>query len=408
MSWLQIDEALARVLDGVGPLEAERIPITEAVGRVAAETVVARRSLPAWDNSAMDGYAVRAAEATLGATLPVSDEIPAGDPGDRPLAPGTAARIFTGAPLPPGADAVVMQEDTERAGDAITVHEAATPGKHVRRAGTDIAVGATVLTPGRALTAGDLAMLATQGRGFVAVHRAPVVAILSTGSELLEIDGAEPGPGQIVNGNTPSLAAAVRAVGGVPRVMPLVPDDRETTLRRLRQAAAADVLLSSGGVSVGDYDFVRDALVELSGEAFSFWKVAIKPGKPLAFGHVGRCACFGLPGNPISTLVTFEVFVRPALLRMLGHRKVLRRPWPARLATPIREGGKRTEYLRASVEWRDGELWVDPDRTQSSGALMSLCGADALVVQRPGAPRLERGARVEALLLGADDPAARV
>jgi molybdopterin molybdotransferase len=401
---LSRSEARDRILAAVSPLDTERVSVFDAVGRVLDETVVARRDLPAWDNSAMDGYAVRAAEATEGATLPVSDEIPAGDAGDRPLAPGTVARIFTGAPVPPGADTVVMQENTSREGDHVTFTQAAEHGRHIRRAGTDVRAGTTVLQPGRVLTPGDIAMLATQGRSLANVVRAPVVAIASTGDELLEVDGGDPGPGQITNGNTVALASAVRALGGIPRIYPIIRDDRAVTLDAIRRAARADALITSGGVSVGDYDFVGDALVELSGKAFEFWKVAIKPGKPIAFGHVGDCACFGLPGNPISALVTFEVFVRPALLRMLGHTRVVRPSYEAVLDSPLRAGGKREEYMRASARFEEGVLHVDHDRTQSSGALASMCGADALLRNPAGAPARDVGDTVEVFLLGPENP----
>lgn len=401
---ITVVEAQERILGAVSALSVERVSLVDAVGRVSGETVRARRVLPAWDNSAMDGYAVRAEEAVLGATLRVSDDIPAGDAGDRPLEPGTAARIFTGAPMPPGADAVVMQEDTERDGDRVTFTLEARRGKHVRRAGTDVRPGAVVLEPGRVLAPGDVAMLASQGRALVNVVRAPVVAIASTGDELLEVDGGEPGRGQITNGNTIALAAAVRAVGAVPRIHPVIPDDKAATMDAMRRAARADVLITSGGVSVGDYDFVRDALIELSGDAFDFWKVRIKPGKPLAFGHVGDCACFGLPGNPISTLVTFEVFVRPALLRMMGRARVFRPVHRAVLDTPLKAGGTREEYLRATARYVDGVLHVDPARTQSSGSMSSLCGADALIRHGIDAPAGAVGERVDALLLGAENP----
>ncbi len=401
---IDVDQAQALILSAVASLDSERISLVDAVGRVSAETAQARRDLPAWDNSAMDGYAVRAAEAVAGAVLPVSDEIPAGDAGGRPLASGTVARIFTGAPVPPGADSVLMQEDATREGLRITVDQAAELGRHIRRAASDVRAGSVFLEPGRVLSPGDVAMLASQGRSLATVVRAPVVAIASTGDELIEVDGGDPGPGQIINGNTIALAAAVREVGAVPRICPIIPDDRDATISAMRRAARADVLLTSGGVSVGDYDFVRDALVELSGDAFEFWKVRMKPGKPLAFGHIGRCACFGLPGNPISTLVTFEIFVRPALLRLMGHSRVFRPVHPAVLDTPMRAGGRREEYLRASARVVDGVLHVDPDRTQSSGAMSSLCGADVLVRHGIDAPARAVGDEVEVFWLGAENP----
>ncbi|MCB9535876.1 MAG: molybdopterin molybdotransferase MoeA [Myxococcales bacterium] len=400
---LSVEEAVARILSAATPLEAERCGLLDAVGRVLATDVVAGRALPPWDNSAMDGYALRAADLPEGVgALPVSDAIPAGDPGDRPLAAGTAARIFTGAPLPPGADTVVMQEDTAREGDTVRVLEAPRPGQHVRRRGSDVEPGAVVLRAGRILAPPDLSLLASLGRSQVAVVRAPTVAVLTSGDELLDVDAGEPGPGRIVDGNSIGLAAAVRALGCAPRIFPIVPDDRDATFEALRRAARADVLLSTGGVSVGDYDFVGDALRTLSGDRFGFWKVAIKPGKPLAFGRIGECLAFGLPGNPGSALVTFEIFVRPALLRLMGHTAVHRAPRAAVLDAPLKAGGARREYLRATTRWVDGALHVDPRRTQSSGALSSLGGADALVVVAPGAPAAPAGATATVLLLGED------
>jgi molybdopterin molybdotransferase len=400
---LSVEEAVARILGAVTPLEAERCGLLDAVGRVLATDVVAGRALPPWDNSAMDGYALRAADLPEGVgALPVSDNIPAGDAGDRPLAAGTAARIFTGAPLPPGADTVVMQEDTARDGDTVRVLEAPRPGQHVRRRGSDVEPGAVVLRAGRIVAPADVSLLASLGRSQVAVVRAPTVAVLTSGDELLDVDAGEPGPGCIVDGNSIGLAAAVRALGCAPRIFPIVPDDRDATFEALRRAARADVLLSTGGVSVGDYDFVGDALRTLSGDRFGFWKVAIKPGKPLAFGRIGECLAFGLPGNPGSALVTFEVFVRPALLRLMGHAAVHRAPRAAVLDAPLKAGGARREYLRATTRWVDGALHVDPRRTQSSGALSSLGGADALVVVAPGAPAVAAGATATVLLLGED------
>ena len=402
---ITVDDALARLLAALTPLDAERVELTRAAGRVLAEDITARRRLPAFDNSAMDGYAVRAADVPrAGVTLPVAFEIPAGDIGDRPLPPGAAARIFTGAPLPPGANAVILQEDTTRDGDRATFTEAPTAGQHIRRAGSDVAPGAPVLTRGRVLTPGDLAALAAQGRSQLAVTRRPVVAITSTGDELIDVDGGEPGPGQIVNGNSLALAAAVEALGATARILPVIPDDRAATLAGLRRAARADVLITTGGVSVGDHDHVGHALRELSGDRFGFWKVRIKPGKPFAFGHIGDCAAFGLPGNPISALVTFEVLVRPAILRLAGHDRVVRRPVPATLAAPIPAGRGRREYRRATAEVRDGRLYVDPRRSQSSGALSSLAGADALVIVPIDGPARGEGETVDVLLLGTDGP----
>ena len=413
MSLLPVQDAVVSVLSRVRPLGPERVGLVEAVGRVLAESVTATRRLPAWDNSAMDGYAVRTADVSgPGITLPVEAAVAAGDVGERPLAPGTATRIFTGAPLPPGADAVIIQEDTEPGAlpGTVTLRIIPRPGDNIRRTGTDVAPGAVLFTPGRPLTPGDLALLAGQGRMSVAVHRAPRVAIVSSGNELLELDAGEPGRGQIANTNAWALAAAVRAAGGIPLLLPIVRDDRDATRTALTQASAgADMLLTSGGVSVGDHDHVGTTLKALCGADFAFWKVAIRPGKPLIFGQIGACTAFGLPGNPVSALVTFEVFVRPAILRMLGHDACVRRPVNGRTVGALAGGGARTEYLRATVRADEaGTLWIDAGRSQGSGSLSSLAGADALVVRHPGCAAAQEGDGVEVLLLGPDEPGLRL
>ena len=402
---LAVDDALARILAALDPLQSERVELTHAVGRVLAAPIVARRRLPAHDNSAMDGYAVRAADVDgPGAALTVVDEIPAGKSDTRPLLPGTAARIFTGGCLPPGADAVMLQEDAAREGDRVTFGEGARPWQHVRRAGSDIQPGDRVLETGRVLLPGDLAALAAQGRAQVPVVRRPVVAIASSGDELIDVDGGEPARGQIVNGNSLALAAAVRAIGGEPRILPVIPDDRAATERAIRAAARADVLLTTGGVSVGEYDFVGQTLAKLGGGKFEFWKVRIKPGKPFAFGHIGDCAAFGLPGNPISALVTFEVLVRPALLRLMGHAAVVRRPLEAVVDHDVKPGRGRREYRRGLLRREAGRLHIDCRRNQSSGALSSLAGADGLMIVPIGAPARSAGQIVPVLPLGPDGP----
>lgn len=402
---LAVDDALARILAALEPLPAERVELTHAVGRVLAADVVARRRLPAHDDSAMDGYAVHAADVpAAGAALAVVAEIPAGKSDTRPLPRGAAARIFTGGCLPPGADAVMLQEDATRDGDRVTFSEGASPWQNVRRAGSDVRVGDGVLDAGRALLPGDLAALAAQGRAQVPVVRRPVVAIASSGDELIDVDGGAPARGQIVNGNSLALAAAVRAIGAEPRILPVIPDDRAATVRAIRAAARADVLLTTGGVSVGEYDFVGQVLAELGGERFEFWKVRIKPGKPFAFGHIGDCAAFGLPGNPISALVTFEVLVRPALLRLMGHRAVCRIPRAAVLDHDLGPGRGRREYRRGLLRREAGRLHIDCRRNQSSGALSSLAGADGLMIVPIDAPARKAGETVSVLPLGPDGP----
>ncbi len=407
---LPVGEALDQILSRIEPLASERVSLLDAVDRVLAEPVVADRALPAHDDSAMDGYAVRSSDVPApGLTLPVVGEVRAGEGGEAALAPGTAWRIFTGAPLPPGADAVIIQENARRDGDHVTFTEAATPGRNVRPRGSDLLPGRVLLEAGRPLRPGDVALLATLGRGWVPVVRRPVVALAASGDELVEPDGGPPRRGQVVNGNLYGLAAAVRALGAVPRLLPIIPDTAEATRAALAQAAEADALLTTGGMSVGEYDFIRDALRTLSGDRFGFWKVAIRPGKPIGFGHIGRCAVFGLPGNPVSALVTFEVFVRPALLRLMGHARVRRVPVGVVLERPLRAGGDREEYVRATVRAdAHGALHVDTARPQGSGALSSVAGADALVIVPPGCPARDAGELAFALMLGPDDPAARL
>ena len=406
---LTVEAALRRVLARVSPLSPESVALVDTVGRVCAREIEATRELPAWDNSAMDGYAVRAADVpTAETTLPVVDEVAAGDRGDRAIPPGTAARIFTGAPLPPGTDTVILQETATRRGDRVVFHDPPDLGQHVRRQGSDVRPGDVVVPQGQVIRPGDVSACASQGRSQITVYRAPVVSIISSGDELIAVDAGRPGPGQIVNGNCLALAAATREVGATARILPTVGDDADATREALARGATGDVLLTTGGVSVGDHDHVGPTLRALCGDAFEFWKVAIKPGKPLIFGFIGDCAVFGLPGNPGSALVTFEIFVRPALLAMMGHRRVARRPVSAICDAPLRPGRKRQEYLRARTRYEGGVLHVVPARSQSSGAMSSMSGADAFIIVAPGAPARAGGEPAEILRLGPDDPGARV
>jgi molybdopterin molybdotransferase len=400
---LTVQEARASILGRINRLEPELCSLIDAVGRVLSEDIVAHRTLPAWDNSAMDGYAVRHGDVVIGKPLPQVFEVAAGATGDRLLGPGEVARIFTGAPVPPGADTVIMQEDTQRDGDQITFTDVPFKGAHIRREGSDVALGATVLEAGRIITPGDVGLLATLGRTWLKVTRAPTVAIISTGDELVPVDNPTLARGQIRNSNAYQLAATVKALGCVPRIIPTVPDDRAATDAALALGAQADVMILSGGASVGDHDHVHPALVALAGPDFAFWKVKIKPGKPLAFGTIGRCAVFGLPGNPVSAQVTFEVFGRPSLLKMMGHTRLFRRRHTATLLDGIRGSDKREIYHRASVELRDGALFVNPGRTQSSGALSSMASADALVISPLGSPNREPGETVQVLRLDTFD-----
>lgn len=381
-------EATAAILARARALPAERVPLAGARGRFLASALSARADDPPFDASAMDGYAVRAADvagasAAQPVRLAVVGESRAGRGAARGVGPGEAIRIFTGAALPDGADAVVMQEDTRREGADVEILLAAHPGKHARRRGEVLRAGAPLLDAGVAIGVPELAVAASQGYAMLPVHRRPRVAILSTGDELREL-GAPVEDGAIVDSNAYALAAAVREAGGVPELLPLGADTREALDALVARGLAADLLLSTGGVSVGDYDLVHAAF-EAAGVEEVFWKVAIKPGKPVRFGVGPRGAlAIGLPGNPVSALVTFELFARPALRAMLGDPRPHRRKLRVRLARPLAAPPTRTELYRARL---DSDLAV-PAHSGSSSDLTTMLDLDALLVLPAGAGEL--------------------
>jgi molybdopterin molybdotransferase len=396
-------EALRLVLDAVAPLPPETCATADALGRVLAEEVRAGRTLPPWDVSAMDGWAVRAGDVRAApVTLPVAFEVAAGGDRGRPLPPGAAARIFTGAPIPPDADTVVRQEDAERDGDRVRIRVAPPRGEHVRPAGEDVRTGDLVLEPGARLGPGPLGLLASLGRSVVAVHQRPRVAILSGGDELIEPDG-DPRDGRIVSSNSYSIAAQCREVGAEPVYLGIARDTPEDLERGLRAGLAAHVLVSSAGVSVGDRDYVRPVLEKLGCELL-FWGVRIKPGFPLVFGRfAGGPLVFGLPGNPVSAMVTFEQFVRPALRRLAGHRALFRPRLEAVLGEPLRKPPGRLHLVRVRLA-RDGagRVVATPTGNQSSGVLRSMTLADGLLVFPAEAAELPAGAPVQVQVLDED------
>jgi molybdopterin molybdotransferase len=401
---LSVAEALERVLAGVAVLGAESVPIAEALGRVLAEPVVADREIPPWDNSSMDGYALRAANTATASpeqpvTLLVVGEVAAGRVAAREVGPGQAYRILTGAPLPPGSDAVVPQEEVKRNGAHVALRHPVRPGAYVRNRGEDIRSGDRILEPGSALRPAALGVLAALGRARVNVHRRPTVAILSTGDEL--VDPATPlGPGQIPDSNTYTLSGLAVEAGATPLRLGIVPDRREELVQRFRRGLEANVLVSSAGVSVGDRDFVREA-VESLGARLDFWKVNMRPGKPLTFGRIGECLFFGLPGNPVSSMVTFELFVRPVLRRLGGHRLLTRPQVRARALESIDNPGSRPGYLRVKLERRAGEFYARPTGEQGSAILRSMLLADGLAVV-PGDTQVRVGGEVDVILLMTD------
>jgi len=399
---LSISEAQQRILERVEPLAGERVSIVEAIGRILAEDVVAGRMLPPFDNSAMDGYAVRAAdlEQKPGVRLRVVGESRAGC-GEIPrVGPGEAVRIFTGAVLPPGADTVVMQEVVDREGDEIVVTKLPVPGANVRRAGEDVSLGVVALRCGTVVDAGAIGLACGLGRTALAVVGRPRVAVLATGDELREPD--EPlAVGEIVGSNSYALAAQIVEAGGVPVSLGIARDNEASIRERLERGLRCDVVLTSGGVSVGDYDLVRMVLDNLGWEN-SFWKVNMKPGKPLSVGWLKGVPVIGLPGNPASSMVTFELFVRPVIRRMLGYRWPFRRELTAPLTAAYFKDDDRTHIVRCRTRRAGETLAVEPLGKQGSGMLSSMVGIHALAVIDGPARTVAANSRVRVLALAPD------
>jgi molybdopterin molybdotransferase len=378
------------------PLGWEEIALDDALGRFLADDVVAERALPGFDNSAMDGFAARAAD--LPGELPVAGAIFAGPSATATLAAGTAARIMTGAPLPHGADCVVMFEDADDRGGTVQL-PAARAGQHVRRAGEDVAVGARLELAGRRIGAGEIGLLAALGHSRVVVGRRPHVAVLATGDELCEL-GSEPGPGQLIESNSHALVAMARDAGATAERLALVGDQPDELLAAIRRGLAADVLVTSGGVSAGDRDHVRAALAA-AGVEVDFWKVAMKPGKPLVFGHVpGGALAFGLPGNPVSSMVVFELFVRPTLLRLAGAAAAERPRAEVVVTRAIAKAPGRAHFVRARLERSGAHLEATPHPRQGSGMLTSMVAVDALLELDAERGDLAAGDHCPALLVG--------
>lgn len=380
---IPIGEAQQKVLEEIPILGRERIHILEALGRVLAQEVAAIRDVPSANNSAMDGYACRhediaGAEASNPKRLKLIGDSPAGKPYLEPVGPVETVRIMTGGLIPPGADTVIMLEDTDRDGDQVICHKDPGAGAHVRPRGEDVRAGEVVLPSGTIVRPPEVGMLATLGHAYVQVHQRPLVAILSTGDELVDLD--EPfTDGKVVCSNSYSLAAQVADCGGIPLSLGIATDNEGDQRARISEGLRADVILTSGGVSVGKYDLVKDTLTQL-GMRVKFWKVAMKPGKPLVFGTIGNKPVFGLPGNPTSAMISFEQFVRPALLKMMGHTNLYRPLVNAVLAQDIKISPGRLHLIRCKLFDKDGTMMAVATGTQSSGALRSMVLADGLLV----------------------------
>ena len=398
---LSVDEARQRMLDTIPILPSEKREIFQCTGYVLAETLPATENIPPFDNSAMDGYAVRAADVKNAseqnpAVLSVVETIAAGYAPTKQVAAGQASRIMTGAMMPDGADAVIMQEVTQQEGDEVKIFEGIDTAGNVRFTGESVAEGQQVMEKGKHLRPPEVSMLASLNCAAATVHRKPTVAIVSTGDELTPL-GEPLEPGKIRDSNRYGLYAQVEEAGGIPIDMGIAPDDEAETERIFRAALAkADALITSGGVSVGEHDVVKTVLAKL-GE-INFWRVAMKPGKPQAYGIADGKPIFGLPGNPVSSLVVFELFVRPALLKMAGHTHLFRPTFKATLAEAITNRDGRVNYMRAILEVSDGEITAQTTGPQGSGILHSLVLANGLITI-PTATTLQAGEKVDAQFL---------
>jgi molybdopterin molybdotransferase len=403
--WLPIEAAIARVLTAVAPLPAERVALQAGLDRTLTERVVSPVDHPPWDNSAMDGFAVRsgdvaAASAAHPVTLRVIESIAAGAFPGRALGRGEAARIMTGAPVPEGADGVIRIEHTRPGGaNEVVVLDDADAGRNIRLRGEDVARGATVLEPGRLLRAAEIGVLAMVGHAHVAVHRTPRVAILSTGDELAPLEDFEPvrAGRRIVDSNSQALAAAVRATGGEPLMLGIARDDADSLRDRLHAALDADLLLITAGASVGDHDIVKDVLAGL-GFVLDFWRVTMRPGSPVSFGMLPRdggrapLPVFGLPGNPVSALVTWELLARPAVRRLAGRAAVHNPTHTATLEHDVPSTARLTHFLRVRLRAAaDGSTTARLTGAQGSGIASSMAEADALLIVPVGRDRMAAG-----------------
>ncbi|WP_291297420.1 gephyrin-like molybdotransferase Glp [Elioraea sp.] len=400
---ISVDAARERILAALSPLGTETVSLAAAWQRVLAAPVTARMDKPGTDVSAMDGYAVRAADCTAAPTqLRVVGSAPAGHPFVGALAPGEAVRLFTGSVLPGGADTVVIQEDTDEGDDAVEIRIVPRTGAHIRPRAGDFAAGAILLAPPRRLTARDVGIAASAGHAWLTVRRRPRVAILATGDEIA-LPGDPVPAGGVVSSNSFVLDAIVRAAGGDPVTLPVAPDDPAAIGAAVGAARGADLIVTSGGASVGAHDLVRPALEPL-GLSLDFWKIAMRPGKPFMFGRVGEAALIGLPGNPVSATVCAILFLVPAIERLLGLPGEAPATIRARAGGALPANDHRADHLRASLA-RDGEgdLVATPAARQDSSQMAILAAADALILRAPNAPAVAQGEVVDVIVLGGRD-----
>jgi molybdopterin molybdotransferase len=404
-----VSDAVARIIADIEPLSVERVALLDALGRVLATPVVSPLTLPAWDNSAMDGYALRAsdvegASAEKPITFTVLETVAAGAFPSRVVTAGSCTRIMTGAPLPEGVDTVIRLEDTDGGIERVSIRSDRDAGRNVRHRGEDITTGTQVLARGQPIGAAQIGVLASVGASSVDVYRQPRVAFFGSGDEIVDLDRfSEALDGKkVVTSNSYTLHSLIRLNGGIPVNLGVARDDPADIRARIDRAAGCDLLITSAGISAGEFDYLRPVLAE-AGVTLDVWKVRMRPGAPLGFGWLGEMPWIGLPGNPVSTMVTFELFVRPVLRRMLGHTRLFRRPLPVTLEEPVKIGAALTHFLRAVVSVKpDGTLSAKLTGPQGSGILTSMSVANALLVIPQERPRIEAGETVNAILLSDD------
>lgn len=391
------DDARSQILSSVAPLGIERVALLDSLGRVIAEDIIAPWEMPAFDNSAMDGFAIRAADCQAPVSLAIIGYIPAGGVAVTALEPGCAIRIMTGAPIPKGCDAVVPVEETEETDGQVRIRERVVRRQHIRFSGEDVRGGETIIPAGTVIRPPEISMLASFGKAFVPVFRKVRVAILSTGDELIEL-GEPLEPGRIINSNAMSLATSIMEIGALPVILGIARDNQESHREKMREGFKADALITSAGVSAGDRDLVRDVLSELGVEQ-KFWRVDIKPGGPTAFGMREGKPVFSLPGNPVSTMVTFEEFVRPALLKMMGHKRVIKPFTKVVLQNEARKKPGKINFLRVRLTSANGRYLAYSSGDQNTGILKTMLMADAIAVLPADRTTFSSGEEVDAHIL---------
>ncbi len=399
---ISVEDALNQILEVIVPLGREKVSILDSIGRVIDEDIYANRNIPPRDNSAMDGYAIRwedtrGASISKPAILKVIEDIPAGTIPRMSVGTGESSRIMTGAPIPDGANAVVRVEDTEKDGQRVKVFVKAKEGQDIRPAGEDVREEELVISQGNVVRPAEIGMLAALGRSFISVYQRPLIAVVATGDELVDID-EYPTSWQIISSNSYSIAAQIIDCGAIPLQIGIAKDKRDDLVSKFKAALRADIIVSSGGVSVGDYDLVKDVMNEV-GNQMKFWQVAMRPGKPLAFGSMNGIPVFGLPGNPVSSMVSFEQFVRPSILKMMGHRNLFRRIVRATLKDDITKKKGTRHFIRARVNYENGRYFATITGEQGSGILKSMVMANGLIILPEYAASVKKGEKVSIQLI---------